>query len=40
VQRVPGGGVVFRKPEDLRRVVGLLRVAAGVDDPGTADAIR
>jgi adenylate cyclase len=40
VQRVLGGDVIFRKPDDLRRVVGLLRIAAGVDDPSAADAQR
>lgn len=39
-QWVPGGDGVFRKPEDLRRVVGRLRIAAGLEDSSAAETIR
>jgi adenylate cyclase len=40
VKRGLEGGFVFRKPEDLRRITTFLRVAAGLEDPSAADALR
>ena len=34
------GRVVFRKPEHVRRVTTFARIAAGLEDPGAADAVR
>ena len=40
VRRGVEGRFVFRKPEDLRRVTTFLRVAAGLEDPSAAEALR
>ena len=34
------GGLRFRKPEHHRRYITFLRIAAGLEDPGAADALR
>ena len=33
-------GFVYRKPEHLRRATIFLRIAAGLEDPSAADALR
>ena len=40
VRRWLDGKMVFRKPEDLLRVVTFVRIAAGVEDPSAADGLR
>ena len=36
----PGRPFVYRKPEHLRRATTFLRIAAGLEDPSAADALR
>jgi adenylate cyclase len=40
VERVLAGGAIYRKPEHLRRATTFLRIAAGLEDPSAADALR
>ncbi len=40
VERCLAGRISYRKPEHLRRATTFLRIAAGLDDPGAADAVR
>jgi tetratricopeptide (TPR) repeat protein len=40
VERGQAGRFVYRKPEHLRRVTTFMRIAAGLDDPSAADALR
>jgi adenylate cyclase len=40
VERCLAGRIVYRKPEHLRRATTFLRIAAGLEDPGAADALR
>jgi adenylate cyclase len=39
-ERGLSGGFVYRKPEHLRRATTFLRIAAGLEDPSAADALR
>ena len=38
--RLSGGGALFRKPENKHRFTTFMRIAAGLEDPGMADALR
>ena len=40
VQSRLDGISIYRKPEDRKRQVVFLRIAAGLEDPGAADALR
>jgi hypothetical protein len=40
VERVLAGGGTYRKPDHLRRAKTFLRIAAGLEDPSAADALR
>jgi len=40
VERGLVGRFIYRKPEHLRRATTFLRIAAGLDDPDAADALR
>jgi len=40
VDRAVSGGLYYRKAEDLRRITTFFRVAAGLEDPSAADAVR
>jgi hypothetical protein len=40
VERCLAGRFAYRKPEHLRRATTFLRIAAGLEDPGAADALR
>jgi hypothetical protein len=40
VERGLVGRFVYRKPEHLRRATTFLRIAAGLEDPSAADALR
>jgi len=40
VERGLAGRFVYRKPEHLRRATTFLRIAAGLEDPSAADALR
>ena len=40
VERGLAGRFIFRKPEHLRRATTFLRIAAGIEDPSAADALR
>ena len=40
IQNRLDGGATFRKPEHLKRFTTFLRVAAGLEDPSAADALR
>ncbi len=39
-ERILGGGSIFGKPVQRRRITTFLRVAAGLEDPSAADALR
>ena len=40
MERGLGGRFLYRKPEHLRRATTFLRIAAGLEDPGAADALQ
>jgi adenylate cyclase len=40
VERCLAGRIVYRKPEHLRRATTFLRIAAGLEDPSAAEALR
>jgi hypothetical protein len=40
VERGLAGRIVYRKPEHVRRATTFLRIAAGLEEPGAADALR
>jgi hypothetical protein len=40
VERGLTGRFIYRKPEHLRRATTFLRIAAGLEDPGAANALR
>ena len=40
VERGLAGGFTYRKPEHLQRATTFIRIAAGLEDPGAADALR
>ena len=40
VERGLNGRFIYRKPEHLRRATTFLRIAAGLEDPSAADALR
>ena len=40
VERGLAGGFVHRDPQHLRRATTFLRIAAGLDDPSAAEALR
>lgn len=40
VENFLAGRAIFRKPEHLRRATTFLRIAAGLEEPGAADALR
>jgi adenylate cyclase len=40
VERLLAGRAAYRKPEHLRRATTFLRIAAGLEDPSAADALR
>jgi len=40
VERYLAGQFVFRKPEDQRRATTFVRIAARLEDPSAADALR
>jgi hypothetical protein len=40
VERCLAGRIVYRKPEHVRRATTFLRIAAGLEDPAAAQALR
>jgi len=38
--RAVNGDTMYRRPDDLKKMTTLFRVAAGLEDPGTVDALR